>query len=67
MADQSELESKYFLNGYKYNCPFCKIRAVAYSVATRIQFHWTENRVVYIYITKCGNSSCSKRIPVLKT
>lgn len=59
MPDQSSLDKKYFIDGYVYNCPFCKRGSVSYGVEARLSFDWSENRTVYIYIIRC--ESCNKQ------
>lgn len=58
MSDQSHLNRKYFLDDSKYNCPFCNRHSVTYSTEDIISFNWSEDRIVYIYLIKCGG--CSK-------
>lgn len=48
--DQS---SKYFINGTKYNCPFCKTSNVKYNVEKKGDFFWDNDKQVYFYIIKC--------------
>lgn len=56
--DDSDLDKKYFIDGYKYNCPFCKRGSVAYSVVDDFSFDWNSERVVYAYKIQCD--SCEK-------
>lgn len=56
--DQSHLDRKYFVDTYKYNCPFCKRRHVSYSVISRLPFNWSNDRAVHVYRVKC--ESCNK-------
>lgn len=56
MADNSQLDSNYFIDDFVYNCPFCKRGNVYYFVKSRTEFNWTHEKPCYIYITQC--SSC---------
>lgn len=56
--DQSYIEKKYFINKYKYNCPFCNIRNVQYKLTSVSRFNWTNEKVGHIYLVKC--SHCHK-------
>jgi len=58
MANQSELDRKYFIDHKRYNCPFCNSRSVVYSVEGREEFDWSDNRKVWIYRITCGG--CGK-------
>lgn len=57
--DQSELDSKYFIDEYVYNCPFCNRRNVRYTVPTAGSFDWSNDRDCYYFVARC--SSCEKR------
>jgi len=59
MPDSSQLDNKYFIDQYVYNCPFCKRGNVSYLVESQREFDWTEDKPCYIYIAKC--SSCGNR------
>lgn len=59
MADLSSLDKKYFVDDYKYNCPFCKRGSVSYSVVGKSSFDWSNDKKCYLYIVKC--ESCDKR------
>ena len=59
MADSSQLDSKYFIDKYVYNCPFCKRNNVSYSVGNEKTFDWTDEKPCYIYTALC--SSCGNR------
>lgn len=59
MQDHSHLDRKYFIDKHVYNCPFCKRNNVRYHLTQRNLFHWTNEKLCYIYIAIC--SSCSKR------
>jgi hypothetical protein len=56
MPDQSHLDSRYFVDGRVYNCPFCNRRNVAYVVSATFRFDWTDAKPCFGYITRC--SSC---------
>jgi hypothetical protein len=55
MMDQSHLDKKYFIDGYKYNCPFCKRGSVSYSVVDMFDFDWSSERTVWAYKVKCDS------------
>jgi hypothetical protein len=59
MPDQSHLDSRYFIDRYKYNCPFCNRRHVAYHVESTRQFDWTDTKKCFVYFVDCD--SCGKR------
>jgi len=59
MSDSSQLDSKYFIDKYVYNCPFCKRGNVSYIVENNREFDWTDEKPCYIYIVHC--SSCGNR------
>jgi len=54
--DDSKLDSKYFIDSYKYNCPFCKRNHVSYSIVSYGQFNWSEKKLCFFYKIHC--SSC---------
>ena len=56
--DQSHLDKKYFIDGYKYNCPHCKRGSVSYAVKSKGHFNWNSERTVYIYLVVC--QSCGQ-------
>ena len=56
--DLSELDKKYFIDKYIYNCPFCKRNNVAYSLINYFDFDWTNDKKCYGYLVKCD--SCKK-------
>ena len=58
MEDQSYLEKKYFIDEYVYNCPFCNIRNIKYSLEFTYLFDWSETKKCYVYFVKC--SHCEK-------
>lgn len=51
--DQSHLDKKYFIDRYKYNCPFCKRGHVSYDLGYTYEFDWTPEKKCYIIIAKC--------------
>lgn len=60
MSDMSHLDAKYFVDGDRYNCPFCNRRHVVYQITTAHEFDWTGTRrcqVVFIRCTSCGKES----------
>jgi len=59
MSDSSQLDNKYFIDKYVYNCPFCKRRNVSYIVGNYSKFDWTDEKTCYIYIAHC--SSCDNK------
>jgi hypothetical protein len=58
MNDQSELDSKYFIDEHVYNCPFCNRRHVTYYVTDWHTFDWTGDRKCTAYYVRCN--SCRK-------
>lgn len=54
MADQSELDQKYFIDSDTYNCPFCNRHSIVYTVESYNSFNWSNDRLVYIYRVKCN-------------
>lgn len=59
MSDQSELEGKYFIDGTRYNCPFCNVRSTSYSVTDKITYNKNDKDLVYVYIVECDQ--CHKK------
>src|SRR5262245_24431255 len=60
MADQSHLDAKYFIDAYKYNCPFCNRRHVAYHVqGWQTEFNWSNSKKCYVYFVQCD--SCAHK------
>ena len=49
MEDQSYLDLKYFIDDTIYNCPFCNRRHVSYQNLGYDAFHWTREKVCYIW------------------
>lgn len=54
MADSSHLDKQYFLDNTVYNCPFCNRNNVPYSIETRFEFDWTEEKKCYGFIATCS-------------
>ncbi len=59
MSDNSQLDNKYFIDAYVYNCPFCKRGNVSYLLESPSAFDWSNTKPCYVYIAKC--SSCRKK------
>ena len=59
MADQSHLDSKYFVDSRVYNCPFCNRRHVSYHVYDYVSFDWTDKKVCKAFFVQC--QSCQKK------
>ena len=59
MADQSHLDSRYFVDHLVYNCPFCNRRHVSYSVYDYVEFNWTDKKSCTAFFVICG--SCGKK------
>lgn len=58
MADQSSLDKKYFIDHKRYNCPFCNSRSVVYTVESRGEVDWSDDKKAWIYRVVCGG--CGK-------
>lgn len=58
MADDSILDSRYFVDRHKYNCPFCNRRHVSYHVSDYSTFDWTDTKKCKTYYVTCD--SCGK-------
>ena len=56
--DLSALDKKYFIDEYKYNCPFCMRNNVVYTLSNTIDFDWSEHKKCYAYKVTC--SSCEE-------
>ena len=59
MADQSHLDSRYFVDDRVYNCPFCNRRHVAYHICDSSRFEWSEGKCCTAFFVKC--ESCNNR------
>ena len=53
MPINSGQSSKYFIDGIRYNCPFCKTGCVKYTVEKKGDFSWDNNKLTYFYIIEC--------------
>jgi len=59
MADASHLDLLYFIDKYKYNCPFCNRRHVSYHIDRfRREFDWSDDKKCYVYFVVCD--SCKR-------
>jgi hypothetical protein len=58
MPDQSELDAKYFVDGSRYNCPFCNRRHVVFRITYTHDFDWTDSKTCRVIFVKCA--SCDK-------
>jgi len=58
--DLSRLDKKYFIDPYKYNCPFCKRNHVTYEIVDTFAFHWGENKICHGYLVRCESEGCEK-------
>ena len=59
MPDQSNLDQRYFVADRIYNCPFCNRHHVAYSIFSKVEFDWTDDKHCSVYFVACH--SCNKR------
>lgn len=59
MSDDSQLDKKYFIDSYKYNCPFCNRRHVSYRGRESHSFDWNDNKKCHVYFIECD--SCERR------
>ena len=57
--DKSYLDSKYFIDSYVYNCPFCNRGNVAYRITKHLEFDWSTDKKCHVYVAKC--SSCDRQ------
>src|SRR5687768_11174627 len=56
MADESHLDLQYFIDTFKYNCPFCNRRHVTYHVEQPPRrFDWSEGKKCYAYFVQCDS------------
>ena len=58
--DLSHLDKKYFIDPYKYNCPFCKRNHVSYSLIDKYAFNWGEDKICHCYLVQCNSDGCEK-------
>ena len=59
--DLSELDKKYFIDPYIYNCPFCKRNNVSYSLDGYFSFDWSNEKRCFGYLIKCKSKGCEKK------
>src|SRR5687767_13231179 len=59
VPDESHLDTQYFIDIHKYNCPFCNRRHVSYTIVLRFVFDWTDSKPCYVYVVRCD--SCGKK------
>jgi len=52
-ADQSHLDSKYFLTADKYNCPCCNRRHVTYHTLGSHSFDWSNSKICTVWRVQC--------------
>ena len=57
--DQSDLDSKYFINRHVYSCPFCNRRNLRYHITYSLVFNWSYDKKCYMYIVIC--TSCFQK------
>ena len=65
MSDLSEFEEKYFIDGQRYNCPFCNVRGAKYTVVDDAEYNKNDSEIIYCYIVECD--LCNKRSIHLST
>lgn len=53
MSDLSHLDSKYFVDEYVFNCPYCNRNNVPYEVESNFQFDWNKDKECFGYLVKC--------------
>jgi len=58
MPDDSKLDALYFIDRYRYNCPYCNRRHVTYAITWTHFFDWTYNKRCLVIFVKC--ESCGK-------
>lgn len=60
MEDRSDLDAKYFIDPYVYNCPFCKRRNVHFKIELPVrEFDWSNNKTCIVIFVEC--SSCKNK------
>lgn len=57
--DQSHLDSRYFIDGSVYNCPFCNRRHVGFSIDGVASFEWSNRKPCFLFLAECD--SCGKK------
>lgn len=58
MPDLSHLDTKYFIDPSRYNCPYCNRRHVVYGITSMRTFDWTDSKKCHAIFVRCG--SCGK-------
>ena len=58
MADDSKLDTMYFVDRHRYNCPYCNRRHITYNVKWIDEFDWTDKKKCNAIFVKCGG--CEK-------
>lgn len=53
--DESHLERRYFIDGQRYNCPYCNVRCIQYQIEDSGKFDWSRERECYFYTVRCTN------------
>lgn len=56
--DLSHLDTKYFIDAHKYNCPYCKRNHVSYDLVNTHAFDWTDKKICHVHFVRCN--SCQK-------
>ena len=54
-VSMGDIESKYFIDENKYNCPFCKNRGVKYIITGIARFNEKRDKDLYAVFVKCSN------------
>ena len=54
-VSMGDIESKYFIDDNKYNCPFCKNRGVKYIITGIARFNEKCDKDLYAVFVKCSN------------
>lgn len=58
MADDSQLDRKYFVDNTRYNCPYCNRRHVVYQLESARDFDWNDDKTCRVIFARC--ESCGK-------
>ena len=53
--DNSRLDTKYFIDEYVYNCPFCNRKNVSYRLKHANSFDWSTEKKCYVYFAICDS------------
>lgn len=53
VPDQSDLDKKYFVDGSRYNCPYCNRRHVVYDISGYRKFNWTDTKECWAIFVQC--------------